>query len=115
MRGNRASPSAVRRLLAALHELGAKVAMALIALHIAAAALQGRLLRDGAAPDRSRSRGLARQADHGPEAAQRALVEGDVAAVAARDVAGDGQAQAHALLVLVPASSRRLKGLNASS
>jgi cytochrome b561 len=47
MRGNRASPSAVRRLLAALHELGAKVAMALIALHIAAAALQGRLLRDG--------------------------------------------------------------------
>ena len=42
-----------------------------------------------------------RHAHRGPQAAERALGERDVAAMAAGDVAGDGQAQARAALVLV--------------
>ena len=74
-----------------LHELGAKVLMVLIGLHLGAALLHGMVLRDGVLR-RILPLRLARQPHHGPESAERALVEGDVAAVAAGDVAGDGQA-----------------------
>src|SRR4051794_5247436 len=44
---------------------------------------------------------LRRQAHARAHAAERALVERDVAAMGARDVAGDGKAEARAALVLV--------------
>src|SRR4051812_5256146 len=52
-----------------------------------------------------------RQADHGPEAPQRRAGQGDVAAVAAGDVAGDGEAEAHALGVLVAGLVEAAEGL----
>lgn len=54
--------------------------------------------------------GLARQADQGFQAAHVGAVQGDVAAVAAGDVAGDGEAQAHALGVLVAAFVQAREG-----
>jgi hypothetical protein len=60
-------------------------------------------------------RGSDRHLDSRPQAAQRRVAECDVAAVGPGDVAGDGETEPGAALVLLRASSMRRNGLNTSS